>query len=186
MKRQEVVEVVNSKITMEKITCVRSTIVVRGYGDDGKTTLLKEVIKQLYQLFPDSFRSRKSYDPSQFDLTKVSAAVKAGDRWAIFEIKGIKILIFTGGDNAGVIRDTFARAVKVNAQIVVSALKISEEGTGQSRAQQAYELIRTRASFETIFVDIRGKKLRSVHATKKVAEKVLQTLLQQITTYSRV
>lgn len=180
MSRPTVFDVVRSGVEVKEITCVKQVIMLKGFRDDGKTTVLKEVIKRLHQLFPNAWKSHNRYDPKQFDLSKVSTVVKNRDWLAVLEINGITVLIYTGGDNPSVIARTFAIAVKVEAQIVVTALKVKKEGNGTTRAQQAYDLIANGKSFETTCVDICGRRLRSVQASQSVAKEIVEIVLQQI------
>lgn len=180
MPRPTVEDVVRSNVEVQQITCVKRVIMLKGFRDDGKTTVLKEVIKMLHKRFPDAWRSHNRYDPGKFELSEVSTDVKAKDWLAALEINGIMVLIYTGGDNPSIVANTFAIAVRYNAQIVVTALKVAKEGCETTRAQQAYDLIANGTSFETTYVDICGKKLRDVSATRKRAEEIVEIILRQV------
>ena len=180
MPRPTVDDVVRLRVDVQQITSVKQVIMLKGFRDDGKTTALKEVIKRLHQRFPNAWRSRKRYNPEKFELSGVSTVVKAQDWLAVLEINGITVLIYTGGDNPSIIANTFALAVRYKAQIVVTALKVAKEGCGTTRAQQAYELIAKERSLEATYVDICGKKLRSVQVTQNIAEEIVGIILQQV------
>ena len=172
-KMKSVEMVVSERITTTDITCVKNVVVLKGYVDDGKTTVLKEVVRQLHEMYPDAWALRRRYDARKFDITMVVANEDGGDCVAVYKINGIVILIFTGGDNPSVVTNTFAMAAKYRAQVVVSALKVKNEGCMKTRAQLAYELIERRASFETTYVDICGRRLRSAPEEQIVAREIV-------------
>ena len=83
-------------------------------------------------------------------------------------------MLYTGGDNPGVISGTFATAIRYRAEVVITALKVSAAGSEKSPAQIAYEFIEQRSSFESTCIDICGRRLRSVEEESKCAQQIVE------------
>ena len=170
---KSVEDVVVGKIGATDITCVRKVVLLKGHGDDGKTTILKDVVRQLHEMYPNAWALNRKYNACQFDITIVSEDRKSGDYVAVYRINGIVVLIYTGGDNPSFIVNTFVMAARYNAQVVVSALKVGDDCESKTRAQLAYDIIEGRGAFETTSVDIRGRRLRTVTEERVVAEQIV-------------
>ena len=52
---KSVEDVVVDKIEATDITCVRKVVLLKGHGDDGKTTILKDVVRQLHEMYPNAW-----------------------------------------------------------------------------------------------------------------------------------
>ena len=170
---KSVEDVVVGKIGATEIACIKKVVLLKGHGDCGKTTILKDVVRQLHEMYPNAWALNRRYNAHKFDITLVSEDRKSGDYVAVYRINGIVVLIYTGGDNPSIVVNTFVMAAKYKAQVVVSALKVRDEGESKTRAQLAYDMIERRGAFETTSVDIRGRSLRTIAEERVVAEQIV-------------
>ena len=169
---------INSMVDLARLTCLKSAIILRGLKDDGKTTTLKDTIRQMHDLYPCAWIAHTKYNAERFDIFKPE--LTGGDYMAVFRINGIVIVMYTGGDNPSILARVFSAVVRYQATIVVSALKISGKKSKMTRAQVAYERIECELNLETTYVDICGQKLRVAKDERKVATRIVDTIQKMV------
>lgn len=161
-------------VDMNALMCMKKVLVLKGYRDDGKTSTLKELIRQVNELYPNTWCMRGKYSAEKYDVKTLVDGVKYGDRSAVFKINGVVVVIHTAGDNPSAISRTFTIAAKYRAQIVVMALKVNDGE--KSRAQIAFEEIRQSVSCEFVEFDIRGRRLRTFEVESEFAETIVSVI----------
>ena len=149
-----------STILNVSISSIKRVVVLKGYHDDGKTSTLTDLIRQLHEQFPAAWIGPRKFNPERFDVSRLSEGVVIKDSTAVFKIDGVTVLIRTGGDNPSTIVHTFSIAKRYNAQIIVTALKVGEKR--EERSQTAYRYISEHFSFDETIIDICRKGFRNV------------------------
>ena len=68
--------IVAKRIHKESFTCLKQVVALEGYHDDGKTSVIKTLIGELYRRDPKSWRGRK-FNPDKVKITGRSTKVSA-------------------------------------------------------------------------------------------------------------
>ena len=170
-------EIVDSIVNVNELTSVKKIVVLEGEHDAGKTSTLKDVVRQVYELYPTAWMGQRKYVAEKFDIKTLSENVQSRDYTAVFKINGIVVVIRTGGDNPSVIASTFSIAAKYKAEIVVMALKV---GNNKSRAQIAFEKIMQSVKVEVVTKNIRGRVLRKYSEETEVAKSIVSVIVENV------
>lgn len=135
---------------------IRHVYKVVGLPDDGKSTILKNLIKDL-----GSDPDVKYIDSA----SRIERVMSVNDTRAVFEYKGIRIAICTAGDNTGLIVNAFRYAYSVDAEILVLAVRTHKEGKIETAAEFTFASIAARASFVESEFTITGSRIREQRLT---------------------
>ena len=170
-------EIVDSIVNVDELTSLKKIVVLEGEHNAGKTSTLKDVVRQVYELYPTAWMGRRKYLAEKFDIKTLSENVQSRDYTAVFKINGIVVVIRTGGDNPSVIASTFSIAAKYKAEIVVMALKVANN---KSRAQIAFEKIMQSVKVEVVTKNIRGRVLRKYSEETEVAKSIVSVVVENV------
>jgi len=158
--------IVARRLVEVKFTHLRHVIVLKGLNDDGKTSVLKTLIGELYRLSPQSWRSPRKYDPSR---VVVSVETSKVEYQAVFEYKGVRIVITTAGDTSNVIAWNFEYSSKHQVEVAIMAVRVSD-GDRIAAAEYAYKKAMSMVSVSEHVVDITGRRVREKDRTMVVKE----------------
>lgn len=135
---------------------LKKVIVLSGCPDSGKTTILKELCRQV-----DSSSHMTAKNPNEQEGSN-------GDQRYASTYKGQKIAIVTAGDNADLIFKAFLYAEKVKASILVMALSIHSKG--YKTAEESFDVIVRNFNLAP---DMSTKTTQNSHMDQKVAKTLL-------------
>lgn len=179
----------NKKKSVRQLTCemivqrecanlhldrLRHVCKVVGLPDDGKSTILKNLIKDLYN-DPDV----KYIDSA----SRIERVMSVNDTKAVFEYKGVRIAIFTAGDNTSLIVNAFRYACSVDAEILVLAVRTHMEGKIETAAEFTFASVAARTSFAESEIKITGRRIREQRITCECVNEIKHTIKRNIQCY---
>ena len=103
-KREKIrasIEYVHQRMETIRVKHLKHVIVLKGCNNDGKTSVLKLLIDELYRRNPQGWAETSSFNPIRVDVTKTN------EYHAVFNYHGVRIEIRTAGDTKNVIVDNF-------------------------------------------------------------------------------
>ena len=164
--------IVAKRIRKESFTCLKQVIALEGYHDDGKTSVIKTLIGELYRRDPKSWRGARKFNP---DKVKITGSKYEGECSAVFYYRGVMIAIYSGGDNPSVIAGNFEFFARHHAVIGITAVKVEVEGK-TTLAATAYAQAESIIGFKSTRISIRGKKLREEKQEMEIVEEIIAAL----------
>lgn len=173
MKRKLISQgIVAKRIRKESFTCLKQVVALEGYRDDGKTSVIKTLIGELYRRDPKSWRGARKFDP---DKVKITGAKYEGECSAVFCYRGVMIAIYSGGDNPSVIAGNFEFFARHHAMIGITAVKV-DDGGKTTLAATAYAQAESIIGFKSTKISIRGKKLREEKQEMVIVKEIIASL----------
>lgn len=167
-------------------TRLKNVIAIKAPQDSGKTTILKMVIRKLYERDPKSWIGRCMSRGNQFDIKRVTNYTAANRITAeysgVFSCNGVIVAVSTVGDFTQYIVGNFELFAKAKSVIGVMAVR---EG---NIAEFAYNLFKSELNFNEEVVKIPDKKYNDAKWTKAeeaAAEKIVQTIDMLVTEYNK-
>ena len=164
--------IIAKRIHKESFKSLKQVIALEGYHDDGKTSVLKMLIAELYRRDSKSWRKDRKYDPT---MVKVSGSQCKGDYSAVFCYKGVFIAITTGGDNPSVLAENFEFFARYHAVVGITAVKVNAENE-TFLAATAFEQSELIIGFKSRKIDIRSRKLRDEQSEMSVVNDIIKAL----------
>ena len=92
--------IIAKRIHKESFKSLKQVIALEGYRDDGKTSVIKTLIGELYRRDPKSWKGYRRFNP---DKVKITGAKCESEYSAVFCYRGVTIAIYSRGDNPSVI-----------------------------------------------------------------------------------
>lgn len=164
--------IVAKRIRKESFACLKQVVALEGYHDDGKTSVIKTLIGELYRRDPKSWKGARKFNPVK---VKITGAKYESECSAVFCYRGVTVAIYSGGDNPSVIAGNFEFFARHRAVIGITAVKVGVEGK-TTFAATAYAQAESIIGFKSIKISIRGKKLREEEQEMAVVEKIITAL----------
>jgi hypothetical protein len=168
---KESMVVVREKMEDIKLECLKHVIVLKGYNNDGKTSVLKCLIEELYNRNPQNWVGKQKFNPEKVDVEK-----SKGEYRAVFNYKGIIIAIKTAGDTRDIIIKNFQYFGKCKVSIAITAVRVHEKNRADIVAEHTYSEINSMRSFVSHEISIEGMKLRTKAAEMKVVNQIIGEL----------
>ena len=164
--------IVSQRLTKIKFQHLRHVIVLTGYNNDGKTSVLKALIAEIYRRNPNGWRAPRKYDSARVEISVEKRNV---EYQAIFEYCGVRIAITTAGDASNIVAWNFEYCAKYNVEIGIMAVRVSAGEKKVAAAEYAYRKARSMVSATEHVVDIAGKKIREKER-RNVVEQIIGIL----------
>lgn len=165
------IAIVRERMTQIKLESLKHVIVLKGYNNDGKTSVLKCLIEELYKRNPQGWMGKKKFNPDKVDVEKSTT-----EYCAVFNYKGIIIAIQTAGDTKDIIVRNFKYFEKHRASIAITAVRVHMEGKAEIVAEHAYAEIEATRSFVSHDISIEGKRLRVKKAEMEIVNQIITEL----------
>lgn len=163
--------VVRERMENIKLESLKHVIVLKGYNNDGKTSVLKCLIEELYKRNPKNWIGKQKFNPEKVEVEK-----SKGEYRAVFNYKGIIIAIQTAGDTRDIIIKNFQYFEKCKVSIAITAVRVHEKNRADIVAEHTYSEINSMRSFVSHEISIEGMKLRTKAAEMKVVNQIIGEL----------
>ena len=177
-KIQASLEYVHQRMETIQVERLKHVIVLKGCNNDGKTSVLKLLIKELYRRNPQGWAEPSPFNPIRVDVTNMN------EYHAVFNYHGVRIEIRTGGDTTNIIVKNFECFDKHQVEIGITAVRVHQEGKAEVVAEHVYAEIDSMRRFTSHEISIVGKKLRTRKSEMVVVEKIIAILDEIIATSS--
>ena len=164
--------IIAKRIHKEAFKSLKQVIALEGYRDDGKTSVIKTLIGELYRRDPKSWKGYRRFNP---DKVKITGAKCESEYSGVFCYRGVTIAIYSRGDNPSVIAGNFEFFARHQAVIGITAVKVEVEGK-TTPAATAYAQVESIIGFKSTRISIRGGKLREEKQEMVIVEKIITAL----------
>lgn len=164
--------IIAKRIHKESFKSLKQVIALEGYHDDGKTSVIKTLIGELYRRDPKSWKGSRKFNP---DKVKITGSKYESEYSAVFCYRGVMIAIYTGGDNPSVNAGSFEFFARHHAVIGITAVKVEVEGK-TTLAATAYAQAESIIGFKSTKISIRGKLLREEKQEMVIVKEIIASL----------
>ena len=163
-------EYVHQRMEAIRVEHLKHVIVLKGYNNAGKTSVLKLLIEELYRRNPQGCAEQSSFNPIRVDVTNTR------EYHAVFNYRGGRIEIRTAGDTKDIIVKTFECFDKHQVEIGITAVRVHQEGKADVVAEHVYAEIDSIRQFRSHEISIVGRKLRTRETEMAVVEEIIAVL----------
>ena len=164
--------IIAKRIHKESFKSLKQVIALEGYQNDGKTSVIKALIGELYRRDPKSWKGYRRFNP---DKVKITGAKCESEYSAVFCYRGVTIAICSWGDNPSVMASSFEFFARHQAVVGITAVKVEVEGK-TALAATAYAQAESILGFKSTRISIRGEKLREEKQEMVIVEKIITAL----------
>ena len=164
--------IIAKRIHKESFKSLKQVIALEGYQNDGKTSVIKALIGELYRRDSKSWRGVRKFNP---DKVKITGAKCESEYSAVFCYRGVTIAIYSRGDNPSVIAGNFEFFARHHAVIGITAVKVEDEGK-TTLAATAYAQAESIIGFKSTKISIRGKRLREEKQEMVIVKEIIASL----------